>query len=365
MNRPNIKNELVKRKYFRFLKEAEGFSDSTIDIFNKAILRYEEFTKYDDFSKKFNPDRMIGYKDWLKKRETNGKCISTVTYHANIRNLRKFFKWLCTQTGFKSKIHTDVIGYLKVTHSEERMATQNKPREFPEYDNVLKLIESINPVTEIDKRDQALITFALITGMRDAAIVTLPLKCVDISSLRIFQDPNKGVKTKFAKYIETTIFNFDEKFIEIVKEWIDLLVSKGFEKDDPLFPRSKKNKDEINISFNNSVEVEPVYWLNAGSMRKVFKKRFEAAGLRYFPPHTFRHLTKATAFKACKNGEEFHAVSQNFGHENLGTTFGSYGNFPPKKLNEIISNIDYSGKTQNIDEETRELMKKLNDRLGK
>jgi len=353
MNRPNIKNELVKRKYFRFLKEAEGFSASTIDIFNKAILRYEEFTKYEDFTRKFNHDRMIGYKDWLKKRETKGKIISTVTYHAYLRNLRKFFTWLCTQTGFKSKIHTDVIGYLKVTHSEERMATQNKPREYPEYENVLKLIESINPETEIDKRDCALITFTLLTGMRDAAIASLPLKCVDVSSLRIFQDPNKGVKTKFSKYIETTIFKFDEKLIEILKDWIDLLSSKGFERNDPLFPRSKKNKDEINISFNNAVEVEPAYWTNAGSMRKVFKKRFEAAGLKYFPPHTFRHLTKALAFKGCKNGEELHAVSQNFGHENLGTTFGSYGNFPSKKLNEIISNIDYSGKKNCLTDEQK------------
>lgn len=365
MNRPNIKNELIKRKYFRFLKEAEGLSESTVDIFNSAICRYEEFTNSDDFVKKFNPDRMIAYKDWLRNRKTKGKVISNVTYHANLRNLRKFFTWLCTQTGYKSKIQTDAIGYLKVKHSEEAMATQNRPREYPEYENVLKVIESINPITEIDKRDRALITFALLTGIRDTAIATLPLKCIDIYAQKIYQDPKLGVKTKFTKYIETTIFRFDEKLIELLKEWIEFLKAKGFDGTDPVFPRSKVNRDEINISFNESVEVEPVFWINAGSIRKIFKKRFEAAGLKYFPPHTFRHLTKALAFKGCKNGEELHAVSQNFGHENLGVTFGSYGNFPSKKLNEVIRNIDYAGKTTNIDEETKELMKKLNEKLGK
>ena len=361
MTKPNIKNELIKRKYFRYLKEAEGFCESTVDTFNKVILRYEEFTNYEDFARKFNPDRMISYKNWLKKRETNGKVISNVTYHAYLRNLRKFFTWLCTQTGFKSKIHTDVISYLKVTHSEERMATQNKPREYPEYENVLKLIESINPVTEIDKRDRALITFTLLTGMRDAAIATLPLKCVDVESLTIYQDPNKGVKTKFTKYIETTIFKFDEKLIIILKEWINHLKSKDFKGIQPIFPRSKMNQDEINISFNESIEVEPVYWSNAGSIRKIFKKRFEAAGLKYFPPHTFRHLTKALAFKACKNGEELQAVSQNFGHDTLGTTFASYGNFPPKKLNQIISDIDYSGKNELKDEKLKKIKEMLNE----
>jgi len=364
MNRPNIKNEHIKRKYFKFLKEAEGFSDSTIDIFNKAILRYEDFTICDEFTKKFNPDRMIAYKEWLRKRETNGKAISNVTYHAYLRNLRKFFTWLCIQNGFKSKIHPDVISYLKVKNSEERMATQNKPREFPEYENVLKVIESIEPKNEIEMRDRALITFTLLTGMRDAAIASLPIDCVDLDSLTIYQDPNKGVKTKFSKYIQTTIFKFDEKLIGILKEWINLIKTKNFKGIDPLFPRSKQNQDEINISFNESVEVEPVYWTDAGSIRKIFKKRFEAAGLKYYPPHTFRHLTKALAFKGCRNGEDLHAVSQNFGHENLATTFGSYGNFPPKKLNNIISNIDYSGKSSSIDEEAKELMKKLNQKFG-
>jgi len=84
--------------------------------------------------------------------------------------------------------------------------------------------------------------------------------------------------------------------------------------------------------------------------------------LKYYPPHTFRHLTKALAFKACKNFEEAQAVSQNFGHENLAITFGSYGNFQPKKLNEIIRKIDYSGKSEGI---TNEKLKQIMEILEK
>lgn len=357
----NFKNELVKRKYFSLLREAEGFSESTIDAFNKAILKYEEFIKFEDFGKKFNPNRMISYKHWLRTKERKGKVISNVTYHSYLRNLRKFFTWLLGQNGYKSKLKPDVITFLKTKQSEDRMATQSIPRKYPEYENVLKVIENMKIESEIDKRDRALITFALLTGMRDAAIASLPLKCVDIESKTIFQDPNKGVKTKNTKYIETIIFNFDKKLLRILEDWIEFLREKGFTDADPLFPRSKVNKDDINISFGQAIEVEPKFWANAGAIRNIFKNRFEEAGLKYFPPHTFRHLTKALAFKGCKNGEELHAVSQNFGHENLATTFGSYGNFPSKKLNQIISDIDYSGKSKITDEKLKKIKAILGD----
>ncbi len=363
MSNVNLKNEQTKRKYFKYLKGAEGFSESTIDCINKAILNYEEFNKYEKFNKKFNPDRMIEFKEWLKKRKFRDKVISLVTFHAYIRNLRKFFTWLCTQPGFRNSIRPDVISYLKMNHSEERMATQNVPRAFPELRYVIKLTDSINCRTEIDKRDRALIAFTLLTGMRDAAIVSLPMNCVDIKNRIIHQNPLKGVKTKFTKYIESIIFIFDEKLYKYVSEWIDILKSKDFKENDPVFPRSKVNQDKINISFESAIEVEPIFWKGAGSMRTIFMKRAKEAGLKYFPPHAYRHLTKALAFKSCKNGEELHAVSQNFGHENLSTTFGSYGNFPSNKLSEILNNIDFSGKLKNGNDKVKQQLLEIANKL--
>jgi site-specific recombinase XerD len=359
MSKVNIKNEQIKRKYFKYLRDAEGFSESTVDSFNKAILVFEEFTKYEDFRKKFNPDKMSDFKEWIKKREFKDKVISLVTFHAYIRNLRKFFIWLREQPGYKSNIRLDVIGYLKLKNNEERMATQKVPIAYPDLEYVIKLTGSIVCQTEINKRDRALIAFTFLTGMRDSAIVSLPLKCVDLNKLEIHQNPMQGVKTKFSKYIESIIFKFDEKLVQYVKDWVKLLDDKGFKGNNPLFPRSKTNQDMINISFDKAVEVEPAFWSSAGTMRGIFKKRTEYAGLKYYPPHSYRHSTKALAFKRCKNGEELHAVSQNFGHENLATTFGSYGNYPSNRLSEILKNIDFSGKSSVIDTDTIKKMKEL------
>ena len=48
MNKPNPKNDRIKREYFEWQKEVKGKSISSIDNIRKAIDRYEEYTNYQD-----------------------------------------------------------------------------------------------------------------------------------------------------------------------------------------------------------------------------------------------------------------------------------------------------------------------------
>jgi integrase len=57
-----------------------------------------------------------------------------------------------------------------------------------------------------------------------------------------------------------------------------------------------------------------------------------AAGLSYFNPHSFRK----TLAQICKTPEEYKAWSQNLGHENVLTTFSSYGDVARHRQAEII-----------------------------
>jgi integrase/recombinase XerD len=357
----NLKNELIKRKYFKWLKEAAGFCDSTVNSIEKGILVYEEYTEHEDFSG-LTPDKAISFKKWLKIKEHNGKIISTVTCHGYLRNLRKFLTWLCGQAGYKSKIKLDAISYLNISAKDERMATQNVPRDYPALEYVISLADSIKGSTEIELRDRALISFTLLSGMRDTAIASLPIGCFDEENLTISQNPKEGVETKFSKYIPTVLFKFDEKLVNYFLEWVRYLKIKGFGLHDPLFPRCELVQGNDNFSFDSPTEVEPVFWHGAGPIRNIFKKRTELANLQYYPPHTYRHLAVDLAIKNCKKGEQFKAVSQNFGHENIATTFGSYGNYPNNKLSEILKNIDFSGKTTgNENEKLKKIMEILND----
>ena len=49
MMRPNNKNEMVKRNFFKWLKEANGCCNATVNSVEKAILIYEDFTGLMDF----------------------------------------------------------------------------------------------------------------------------------------------------------------------------------------------------------------------------------------------------------------------------------------------------------------------------
>jgi len=358
MLKVNIKNERMKRLFFKRLKEAKGRCDATINNIEKAILVYEEFTKYVDFAT-YRPDKAIEFKKWLKKRAFRGKVISLTTYHTYLRHIRTFFYWLSEQAGYRSKITPDVVDYLSISEKEERIATQLTPRNYPPIEYVVKLADSIETISEIDLRDRALIAFALLSGMRDKAIITLPLGCFDTEKLSIDQNPKQGVETKFSKYIPSTLYKFNDKLLKYITEWVKHLKSKDFGSQDPLFPRSKKEQGDDNLSFEKAQEVEPEFWRGTGRMREIFKERARKANLSYYAPHTFRHLAVDLALKHCRTGEQIKAISQNFGHEHIATTLCSYANYAPDRLSEILKSMDFSGKPSKANDTKLEEIKKI------
>ena len=79
-----------------------------------------------------------------------------------------------------------------------------------------------------------------------------------------------------------------------------------------------------------------------------FKGHKRALNMEYYSPHTFRHLANYLTKKACKSIEEFQAVSQNFGHQHMGTTFSNYGKIPAYQVKDVILGLDFSGKKKKI-----------------
>ncbi len=359
----NSKNESVKRKYFKWLKEARGYAESTIDIIEKSILLYEDFTHFEDYSA-FTQKKAIGFKKWLQSKTYKNKPVSVTTNYHYLRHLKDFFIWLSGQAGYKSKIDLDTVSYLSLDKKQVRLATAPKPVKFPSLEYVKKLTDSIEIITEIDKRDRALIAFLLLSGMRDKAICTLPICCFDRNTLEINQDPKFGVETKFGKAIYSKILRIDNKLLEYILNWSEYLEKdKLFSSTDPLFPRNKVHMSENSYCFESS-EIEPYYWKSTNSIRKILINRSEKAGLKYYNPHSFRHSTVNLAFKACRNGEELKAISQLVGHENLKTTMMSYGTLDQHRLNEVVDDLDFSESSDN-DQEMFEEYKKFIRKIKK
>ena len=79
-----------------------------------------------------------------------------------------------------------------------------------------------------------------------------------------------------------------------------------------------------NLRFK-AVGLNRKHWSNAGRIRTIFKGAFAAAGLPYFNPHSFRKTLALLAGKECRTPEQYKAWAQNLGHEDVLTTFRSYG----------------------------------------
>ena len=343
MQKSNLENEKIKHKYYDFLKESQGYSELTINAIKKGIYRYEEFTGFEDFSK-YNQKRAVEFKKWLEAKtnpQTN-KQISISTVYQYIRHLKDFFKWLCYQKNYKTKICMTDVEFLRLPKEKARLAVSKKREHYPTVEQVRKVIESIEINSEIDLRDRALLSFTFLSGARDNAIRTLPICCFDEETLQVNQDPKLGVKTKFNKHIRSVLYRFDETMLEYVLDWYrHLKTEKLFGNMSPIFPKNKVENAKDAKSFVSN-GVEPEFWQSVSSLREVFKQRFAHAGIEYFPPHTFRHLAILTAISKCRNGQEIKAVSQNFGHEDVGTTMTTYGTLSNTQMTNIVSNMDFS-----------------------
>ncbi|WP_045837255.1 tyrosine-type recombinase/integrase [Hyphomicrobium sp. 99] len=340
MSRLNPSNERLKRDYLRYLKEAKGKSEATLDSVRKALARYEAYTGAKDF-KTFRREQAVAFKVRLAETDgvRTGETLSASTQAGTLSALRDFFTWLAWQPGFKSKIHLPDIDYLSPSRKDVARAKAPKLRDFPSLEQVHAAIEAMSCETVVDRRNRALIAFTILTGIRDRAMVSLALGHIDTtrSPPVVRQDPNT-VETKFAKAIITYFFPIGDDLAEIVRAWIDELRGEHlFGPADPLFPRTC-----VGIASDGAFApagIERRFWSNASPVREIFRKAFTAAGLPYFPPHSFRHTLGHLAQTTCRSPEELKAWSQNLGHENITTTLTSYGRIDPHRQGEVIGQM--------------------------
>jgi len=360
MQQFNSQNERIKRKYHEWLKEGDGLSMSTIDQNIRSLGLWESYTNLEDFGN-LNTEKIKAFKRMLQAKinHITKQPLSLTTQHHHLLHLSDFYKWLSMQPGYKSKIILTNVAYFGLDRKQTRVALNQPTRRIPTPEIIKKVIYSITPVNEIDRRDRALMALAFLSGMRIDALVSLPIGCVNMDDMLILQDPELGVRTKFSKRIPTTIFDFDEDSVEILRGWVRFLrEEKLFTDADPLFPSTKieqEGPDSYSFTANG---LERKFWKNAGPARNIFKKRFKEAGMEYFGPHSFRHATANTALHLCETPIEFKAVSQNLGHENIATTMFDYAKLSEDEVAKRVKQITHK-EPHDPEEIVRKVLKDL------
>jgi len=280
--------------------------------------------------------------------------LSKATLHSTLNSLKRFFTWLAGQPGFKSRIAYGDAQYFNLSAKETRIAKARRDKRVPTLDQIRHVIGAMPVATEIDRRNRALVAFTILTGARDRAVASIKLRHVDPQERRVDQDARQ-VETKFSKSFSTWFFPVGDDLVQIVADWVAYLrKEKLWGLDDPIFPTTK-----IVLGPNRQFEVvglDRKHWSNATPIRKIFKVAFEGAGLTYFNPHSFRKTLVQLGERLCRTPEQFKAWSQNLGHEEVLTTFSSYGTVGRERQREILGEF---GQPTNNDPELERLTKEF------
>ena len=362
MTKHSPTNERIKRKYFAYLKEAKRHSEPTVDVAAKALSRFEDFTKYRDF-KVFHFEQAIAFKKHLaeQKGQQSGEKLSKATLHATLTQLKRFFQWLAWQPGYKSRFQYSDAEYFNLSDKDTRVATAQREQKVPTLEQIKHVINTMPAVTDIERRNRALVAFTLLTGARDSAIASMKLKHVDLITNSVNQDARQ-VKTKFSKTFNTFFFPVGEEVREIVAAWVSYLRDEQlWGNDDPLFPATR-----VTLGTARQFEVAGLaqgHWSNASPIRKIFREAFVSAGLPYFNPHSFRNTLVQLGQDVCRTPEQFKAWSQNLGHEKVLTTFLSYGEVAYQRQGEIIRGLSapQQAMQQDVNEIADAVVKRLRE----
>jgi integrase len=338
----NPENELAKRRYLAWLKNAEQLEDSTLDAAAAAIHGFETFRRYANF-KSFRHEQAISYKAHLAEQTNTqtGKPLSKATLRSRLMALRTFIEWLSREQGYRKTVRFSDAAYFNPSANDTRIATASREQAAPSLSQVIHVLETMPAETLIQRRDRAVVAFVILTGARDSAVASMLVKDITIATGRVFHDA-RHVKTKRAKTFYSVFFPVGELPRRIVCDWVaELQTDLLFGPDEPIFPATKRGFDDDGLF--SSVGLERVPWSSAAPIRAIFKRAFVAAGFPYAPPHSLRRTLMRLAYDLNLSPREMKAWSQNLGHDSMMTSLTSYGALSVDEQAAVIAGIDEPG----------------------
>lgn len=335
MTKHNGKNERIKRTYFAYLKEANGRDEATIDGVAKALARFEDSTGRKDFGK-LHREQIIAFKRKLtdSPNARTGERLSKATMVSTMRHCKDFFVWLKREPGFHNRIAYSDADYFNLSAKDVTISRARRDKAVPTLDQVHHVLATMPAGSVVERRNRALVAFTAMTGARVGALASFRLRHVDVDKSFVDQDA-RTVATKFAKTFRTFFVPIGGEAEAIFAEWVrELTTDLLWGLDDPLFPATEMGIDEAG-GFRPAGLLR-TGWRTTQPINAIFKRAFEAAGLLYFNPHSFRDMLVHHGMLLGLGPEAMKAWSQNLGHAGVLTTFTSYGTVPTHKQGELI-----------------------------
>lgn len=325
---------------------AGRYDSKTVDAHLASIRDFEDFFQGQCFS--LTQDNDIGKyrKQLLEKgeapQEEGGLSASTIRHRAS--HLTAYFKWLGKQEGYR-RLSSNLPEYFALPRQKMARVLARPDKAYPSIEQALVMIQSMPTCTRGQRRDQAIVACAFLTGLRAAALSTIRLKHLDCEAKTAVQDARE-MRAKNGKSFVIRWFPVPEAFQDVVAKWKEELVNGGFDSDDALFPDTKYLSRS-----KTGIDTIPPLQAN-GVVNRAFRVASKGLG-KSFPPHSARHCLKALGDRLCISAEERKAWSMNLGHENVVITDTHYGKMTDATRIQVLASL--SRKERNTDDE-KELM---------
>lgn len=311
----NPANERIKYRYRIHIRRVGRKDEKTILAALQYIRDFEIFIGFKGFEV-FND--MVADK-YIQSLFDAKKSLSHI--NDSIRALKDFLNWLERQRGYRSKIDYNHIDYLNISQNQRKTAKAKEYKKSHTFKQIIQTIRAMSEKTEKEKRDKALISLQALCTLRVSELRTVKMKNLieEDGAYFIYVCP-KSMKTKFAKTRQVVFVGLPDDIKANVLNWRDYLLSLGFKDNDPFFPiiDNKFNKRNLLEQSLKRLGIK-----SDTTIRDIFKRAFENAGLPYLNPHSFRHTL--ARYAQTQSPAFLNAVRQNLGHSSIDITLNSYG----------------------------------------
>ena len=280
-----MKFEEHQKEFLLFLELERGYSEETINTYNRSINRYYLFIKKAKINYlKIDKDLILDF------QASVAKSMGPRTFSRILSTLRTFYKFLHTEGVVDDVVLNEVKSYPSPKY-------QKSIPTFLSIDQIFQVLDKINTDSKLSDiiklRNQSLIMLFFTSGLRLEELKSIKLKDIDFSKNTI-RVVGKGSKERLA--------NFDSDTKDLMIEYLTSLEK---------YPLVKTN-------FNNNLFVdEKNKNLSRYNIQYLVMKNLRTLTLNSYGPHVLRH---SFATHLLNSGVGLSAIKSLLGHENLAST---------------------------------------------
>lgn len=352
----NPSNVRLTRRYLKRLADVEGLCDKSIDNAARIIAEFDAFAGGRDFKLFRGEDaKRFERKLFEKGGRRAAELSSRSTVHTKLQTMRKFFRWVREQPGYK-RISADDVAHFGLSLKDARIANAHREKPTPSLAQVLQVLRAMPARTDVERRDRALMACMAMTGIRVGAAISLRLRHIRADRLGIDQDA-RDMNVKFAKSFTSIFFLIAPDVLAMLLDYVDYVRDElGWSPDHPLFPRKRQDGGSFTVDG-----LDDAGWKTPGPVWDMFREAFAAAGLPYHTPHSLRRTLTLAVLRVARDPEMIKILSQNLGHEDILVTLASYGHVPLQRQAERIGALELTSSDRSDAEALADLRRALAD----